>query len=63
MQKYRIISPVIAVVLLMALHAFRPERLFVNQRVNEKLPTAQAANTPSATLASGRFHSVAHETP
>jgi len=40
MQKYRIILPVIAIVLLVAWYAFRPERLFVNRRVHEELPTA-----------------------
>ena len=61
-QRYRIILPVIAVVLLVAWYAFRPERLFVNQRVHEELPTAQAANSPATLLASGKFHSVAHAT-
>jgi hypothetical protein len=42
-----------------AWYAFRPERLFINQRVNEQLPTTAAANDQ---LASGLFHSGAHET-
>jgi hypothetical protein len=62
MKKHRIILPVVAVVLLVAWYAFRPERLFVNQRVHEDLPTAQAANSPARPLASGRFHSGAHPT-
>jgi Electron transfer DM13 len=62
MQKYRIILPVIAIVLLVAWYAFRPERLFVNRRVHEELPTAQAANSPARLLASGKFHSGAHPT-
>ena len=62
MKKYRIILPVIAIVLLLTWYAFRPERLFVNQRVHEELPTAQAANSPARLLASGKFHSVAHAT-
>src|SRR4026207_2576319 len=61
-HRYRIILHVIAVVLLVAWYAFRPERLFVNQRVHEELPTAQAANSPARLLASGKFHSVAHAT-
>jgi hypothetical protein len=61
-MKYRIILPVIAVVLLVAWYAFRPERLFVNQRVHEEVPTAEAANSPARSLASGKFHSVAHPT-
>jgi Electron transfer DM13 len=42
-----------------AWYAFRPERLFINQRVNEQFPTAAAANNQ---LAAGQFHSGAHET-
>ena len=42
-----------------AWYAFRPERLFINQRVNEQFPTSSAA---IATVAKGQFHSGAHET-
>jgi len=42
-----------------AWYAFRPERLFINQRVNEQFPIASAANNQ---LAAGQFHSGAHET-
>ena len=42
-----------------AWYAFRPERLFINQKVNEQFPTASAANNQ---LATGQFHSGAHET-
>jgi Electron transfer DM13 len=42
-----------------AWYAFRPERLFINQKVNEQFPTASAANSQ---LATGEFHSGAHET-
>jgi hypothetical protein len=44
-----------------AWYAFRPERLFINNTVNEQFPTAAAA-TETKTVASGSFHSVAHET-
>src|SRR5215510_3730263 len=43
-----------------AWYAFRPERLFINQKVNEQFPTASAA--ASSQLAAGAFHSGAHET-
>lgn len=43
-----------------AWYAFRPERLFINQKVNEQFPTAAAA--ASNKLAGGQFHSGAHET-
>ena len=41
-------------------YAFRPERLFINQTVNEQFPTASAAT--STTLATGQFRDGAHET-
>ena len=41
-------------------YAFRPERLFINQTVNEQFPTASAATTSK--LATGQFRSLAHET-
>ena len=41
-------------------YAFRPERLFINQRVNEQFPTASAAM--NSQIATGEFHSGAHET-
>ena len=48
-------------------YLFRPELLFVDKTVSEALPTAAAKRTPegmsgTTTLASGRFHGVAHET-
>jgi len=42
-----------------AWYAFRPERLFIDQRVNEQFPTASAAGNQ---VASGQFHSGKHET-
>ena len=44
-----------------AWYAFRPERLFINQKVNEQFPTASAANAP-VKLSQGQFHNGAHET-
>lgn len=49
----------IAIAAIAAWYAFRPERLFINHRVNEQFPTASAATTK---LATGVFHSAAHET-
>ncbi len=45
-----------------AWYAFRPERLFINQKVNEQFPTASAANQAPMKLAAGEFHAGAHET-
>jgi Electron transfer DM13. len=50
---------VVAIVAFIAWYAFRPERLFINQAVNEQFPTASAA---SDKLASGQFRTAAHET-
>jgi hypothetical protein len=51
-----------AVIVAVALWAaFRPERLFVNAKVNEATP-AGLANASETALASGSFHSVAHDT-
>jgi hypothetical protein len=53
--------PIVAAVILVAWYAFRPERLVVNRRVDEALPTAQGG--PSAQpLESGRFYSILHPT-
>ena len=45
-------------------YAFRPERLFINQKVNEQFPAVEKAASKAAPveLASGRFHGAAHET-
>jgi hypothetical protein len=44
--------------------AFRPERLFVNAKVNETLPSTaamSAASSSDTVLATGNFHDVAHK--
>src|SRR5215207_6995758 len=50
---------VVAIIGIVAWYAFRPERLVIDQKVNEQFPTASAASNK---LASGQFHSGAHET-
>ena len=59
MKRLAIFALVIA--LFAAWYAFRPERLFVNQRVHEEFPTA-TGGSPVQTLASGTFHSILHPT-
>ena len=49
------------VVVLVAWYAFRPERLFVNRRVDEALPTGQGGQSAQS-LESGRFYSILHPT-
>lgn len=53
--------PIVMVALLLAWYAFRPERLVVNRRVNEAMPTAQGGSSPQA-LVSGRFYGIMHPT-
>lgn len=58
-----VIVAVTFVALVAGWYAFRPERLFVNQQVNEQFPTASAATMAApAALATGQFHNVAHDT-
>lgn len=50
------------VALAVAWWAFRPEKLFVDQTVDESLPSAaEAAGEETTVLASGSFHGVAHD--
>jgi len=53
--------PVIAIGVLAAWYAFRPERLLVNQRVNEAMPAAPGASSAEP-LESGTFYGIAHGT-
>jgi len=69
MKKRNIIILLGAGALIILWAAFRPENLFINQKVNEGVPTASAAApTPSegmagpTTLFTGQFHSGVHET-
>jgi hypothetical protein len=55
----KIVVPV--VVLFVAWYAFRPERLIVNQRVQEKFP-AETSSSNLQALEFGNFHSIMHPT-
>jgi Electron transfer DM13 len=62
-----IVASIIVVVVAIAWYLFRPELLFISKTVNEALPgSAITAGAPKdaqlTALATGRFHSVAHET-
>jgi hypothetical protein len=61
MKKFAVLL-VVLIVAGAAWYAFRPERLFINQKVNEQFPTVLAASNTPMKLASGEFHSGAHET-
>ena len=62
MKKWtKVLIPVVVVAVLVAWYAFRPERLFVNRRVDEALPTGQGGQSAQP-LESGRFYSILHPT-
>jgi Electron transfer DM13 len=59
MSRRFVVVLALAIFAIVGWYAFRPERLFINQKVNEQFPTASAASNK---VASGQFHSGAHET-
>ncbi len=51
------------IVIIIAWYLFRPEKLFINQSVNEELQTSSTGLSDSPSLVTeGVFHGVAHET-
>src|SRR5258708_40134056 len=58
---WKIVVPVLLITVFVAWYAFRPERLFVNKYVVEKLPAANSGSAPQP-LESGTFHRVLHPT-
>lgn len=63
-MKRTLIVILVLIILGVAWYLFRPERLFVNQTVNEGFPVSNSEKqsaSPQA-LFKGNFHSVAHET-
>src|SRR5262245_19800826 len=62
MKKWTLVAIIVAAVaVLVAWYAFRPERLVVNRRVDEALPTSQGGLSPQA-VESVRFYSILHPT-
>ena len=62
MKKWKIVVPVVVILLFVAWYAFRPERLIVNRRVQENFPAADTNSSNLQALESGRFHSILHPT-
>jgi hypothetical protein len=60
MNKWKIAIAVVGVVLFVAWYAFRPERLYINERVHEELPSTNAGSIQ--TIESGVFYGIAHPT-
>jgi electron transfer DM13 len=62
MKKWtKVLIAVVVVAVLVGWYAFRPERLVVNRRVDEALPTTQGGLSAQA-VESGRFYSILHPT-
>lgn len=61
MKRKTLIYGLVILAAVVAWAAFRPERLFLNAKVNEGLPTSAASTAAETILASGTFHSVAHD--
>lgn len=64
MKRKKLIYGLAVIIALGLWAAFRPERLFVNAKVNEAMPsgTGNLSQTVLAqVLASGKFHDVAHK--
>ena len=57
----KVAIPIVAVVVLAAWYAFRPERLVVNRQVDETMPATQGSSSPQP-LESGQFYSILHPT-
>ena len=62
MKKWKIVVPVVVIVLFVAWYAFRPERLLINRRVQENVPAAENNSSNVQALESGSFHSILHPT-
>jgi hypothetical protein len=64
MQRKPLLILLAVVVAAVGWYLFRPERLFVNQKVSETLPAqeAMATATEPVVVSSGSFHTVAHDT-
>ncbi len=62
MKKWtKLAIPIAAVVAVIAWYAFRPERLVVNRRVDEAMPSGQSGASPQP-IVSGQFYSILHPT-
>jgi len=60
MKRKSLIYGLVILAAVAAWAAFRPERLFVNAKVNETMPAVGSSHSPETTLSSGAFHGVAH---
>jgi electron transfer DM13 len=61
MKKWKLVIPIAAVAAFLAWYVFRPERLVVNRRFDEAMPTVQGSSSPQP-LVSGQFYSILHPT-
>jgi hypothetical protein len=62
MTKHKLLLAAALVALTAGWYLFRPDRLFIDHTVTEAAPVASRAADTISTVASGAFHSNAHET-
>jgi hypothetical protein len=62
MKRWKIVVLVAVIVLFVTWYVFRPERLILNRRVQEKFPAAESGLSNLQPLESGSFHSILHPT-
>ena len=64
MARRKFIVILVLIIFGVAWYLFRPERLFINQTVNEGFPVSNSEkqSASSQVLFKGNFHGVAHET-
>ncbi|MCL4245332.1 MAG: DM13 domain-containing protein, partial [Candidatus Dadabacteria bacterium] len=62
MKKVLVIGGIIVIVV--AWYLFRPEKLFIDESVNEGFPShySEQSDDPPKVVSQGEFHGVAHET-
>ena len=62
MKRWKLVVPVVVIILFVAWFAFRPERLLINRNVQENFPADQKSSSNEQALESGSFHSILHPT-
>jgi len=62
MKRWKIVVPVVVIVLFVVWYAFRPERLLINRSVQEKFPAVENSSSSVQAVESGSFHSILHPT-
>lgn len=62
MKRWKLVVPVVVIILFLAWFAFRPERLLINRNVEENVPADEKSSSNAQALESRSFHSILHPT-